>query len=94
MDKEEARQLLEKKLEELKKLKFEEFNDWILNKHVEVFELNGLSGDQYQIEVEAHWDNEPNGEIRVLGSIDNGTLGAAFIPVCADFLISKSGETQ
>ena len=94
MNKEEARQLLEIKLNELKNLKFEEFSEWVLNKRVEVYEIKGSSGDQYQVEVEAHWDHEKNGDIRVLGSIDNGTFRAAFTPICADFLVSKSGETE
>ena len=37
--------------------------------HVQV---PGRSGTEYQIEIEAVWDREPGGDIRVLGSIDDG----------------------
>ena len=37
--------------------------------HVEV---RGRSGAGYQIEIQAFWDTKPGGDIRVLGSIDDG----------------------
>jgi len=41
------------------------------------------SGTWYQIEIEAFWDGEPNEDIRVLGSIDDGfsPLSEAFIKI-------------
>jgi hypothetical protein len=51
----------------------------------------GDSGAEYQLEVEVFWDSDPGGLVRVLGSIDDGTLRAAFRPVCDDFLIGPDG---
>jgi hypothetical protein len=53
--------------------------------------VSGESGAEYQIEVEVFWDSEPGGLLRVLGSIDDGTLRAAFRPVCEDFLVGRDG---
>ena len=52
---------------------------------------SGESGAEYQIEVEVFWDSEPGGLLRVLGSIDDGSLRAAFRPVCEDFLMGPEG---
>ena len=57
----------------------------------QVTSVCGGSGVGYQIEVEAFWDSKPGGLVRVLGSIDDGTLRAAFRPVSDDFLIGPDG---
>jgi hypothetical protein len=51
----------------------------------------GGSGTTYFIEVDVFWDAEPGGRLRVLGSIDDGSLRGAFSPVCDDFLIESDG---
>ena len=35
-------------------------------------EMRGPSGATYQVEVQLFWDDQPNGELRVMGSIDDG----------------------
>ena len=54
-------------------------------------ERPGPSGRTYQVEIQAVWDGEPGGNIRVLGSIDDGSL-RAFVPLTHDFIKSPSGE--
>lgn len=54
------------------------------------FEVNGDSGVQYQLEVQAFWDDEPGNNIRVMISIDDGGL-RAFYPITEDFIMSPSG---
>ena len=49
------------------------------------------SGAVYQIEVQVFWDDKPDGNIRVLGSIDDGGL-RAFVPLCAGFIIAPDGR--
>jgi hypothetical protein len=44
----------------------------------------------YQIEIQVFWDNKPNGDIRVMGAIDDGGLRAC-VPLCSDLLV-KSDE--
>lgn len=55
-------------------------------------ELAGKSGATYQIEVEVFWDAERGGDVRVLGSIDDGSFWRAFKPLCADFLVAPDGR--
>jgi len=46
------------------------------------------AGDvEYQVEVNVYWDGVEGGPIRVLGAIDDGTLGSAFRPVTDDVIV-------
>ena len=45
----------------------------------------------WQVEVQVSWDDQPNGNIRVMVSIDDGGL-RAFVPMTNDFIKSPSGE--
>ncbi|WP_171160174.1 hypothetical protein [Usitatibacter palustris] len=45
----------------------------------------------WQLEVQVLWDDEPNGNIRVVVSVDDGGL-RAFVPVTKSFVKSPSGE--
>lgn len=51
----------------------------------------GPSGAEYQIEIEAVWDDAPDHNLRVLFSIDDGGL-RAFAPVMDDFIIGPDGQ--
>ena len=46
---------------------------------------NGPSGSNYQIEIQVVWDSDEHGDVRVMGSIDDGGW-RAFVPLCADFI--------
>ena len=50
-------------------------------------EVVGPSGTEYQIEIQIRWDNRPGGDVRVMGTIDDGTFRGAFKPVCEDLLV-------
>ncbi len=50
----------------------------------------GPSGTEYQIEVQAFWDAEPEGNIRVQGSISAG-LWRQFVPLGDDFIMAPDG---
>ena len=58
---------------------------------VEAYSLEGPSGVVYQIEVDAHWDGEPGGTIRVLGSIDDGGFRSSFAPTSDGFIVDIEG---
>jgi hypothetical protein len=45
---------------------------WPLIARPQCFERIASSGTSYQLEIEPVWDGKPNGDIRVLGSIDDG----------------------
>jgi len=55
--------------------------------HVTVF---GASGAEYQLDAEVHWDDEPRGNVRVIGSIDDGGL-RAFFPLTNSFIMAPDG---
>ena len=45
----------------------------------------------WQLEFEVLWDDEPSGNVRVLGSIDDGGL-RTFVPLTESFIKAPSGE--
>jgi hypothetical protein len=92
MDRTEATRLLRDHMSGLAGLRYDEFVARI--GEPSVVEVEGTSGVAYQIEVEAFWDSESGGVLRVLGSIDDGTLRAAFRPICEDFLIGPGGLVE
>ncbi|MEN8188970.1 MAG: hypothetical protein ABFS19_03930 [Thermodesulfobacteriota bacterium] len=51
----------------------------------------GPGGRKYQIEIQIFWDDKTGGDIRVMGSVDDGGL-RAFIPLAADFIKSPADE--
>lgn len=74
MDKKEARRIL---AQELAKYRRETYADLQrLFKEVDAYEVTAPSGANYQIEIQAVWDDKPNGNLRVMGGIDDGGLRA------------------
>ena len=49
------------------------------------------NGTKCCVEICVHWDDQPNGEIRVMFGIDDGGL-RSLMPVCKDFIIAPDGE--
>ena len=85
MDREEALSLLHAKLDEYRKLSYDQLAARIGDE--EFPEEVGASGTQYQIEIQIVWDDKPNGAVRVLAAIDDGGW-RAFMPLCADLLVT------
>ncbi|MCL4502142.1 MAG: hypothetical protein M1438_09825 [Deltaproteobacteria bacterium] len=52
-------------------------------------ETAGDSGAVYQIEWQVFWDAQPGGDIRVLVSIDDGSLARSIIPLSTSFLVHQ-----
>ncbi len=80
MDREEALGLLNAQLDQYRKMSYAELAAKI--GHEEFPEVVGPSGTEYQIEIQVRWDHKPGGDVRVMGSIDDGTFRGAFKPVC------------
>lgn len=68
MDREEALGLLNAKLDDYRKMSYADLATRIGDE--EVVEVTGVSGTEYQIEVNVTWDQKPNGDLRVMGTID------------------------
>lgn len=91
MNKQEARTLLAEKLEDYRRLSYGELAAKI--DHDDYLTAVGPSGTEYQIEVQFFWDSQPDGNIRVLGGIDDGRFLAALAPLCDSFIVSPTGES-
>ena len=89
MDREEAAGLLRRELTGYARRSRADLTNLIGD--VEAYSVAGPSGASYQIEVDAHWDNEPGGTIRVLGSIDDGGFRSSFSPTTDGFLVDADG---
>jgi hypothetical protein len=53
-------------------------------------ELVGPSGTRFRIEILAVWDHQVGGDLRVIGSIDDGGW-RAFVPLTDDFIMRPDG---
>ena len=85
MDREEALGLLDANLDQYRKLSYAELSAKI--GHEEFPEVVGPSGTEYQIEIQIRWDHKPGGDVRVMGTIDDGGLSGAFKPLCSDLIV-------
>jgi hypothetical protein len=85
MDLNEATGILQNRLEEFKKLSYAELKRLVEDRMLETLEINGASGAEYQLEIEARWDDKPGGSIRMMMAIDDGGV-RAFVPLTADFI--------
>ena len=52
------------------------------------------SGDLYNVEVQFLWDHKPGGPIRVILSVDDGSVRGALKPRCSDFILSPCGTSM
>ena len=84
MDREEALGLLKAKLDEYLQMPYAELASTVGTN--QVVEVGGPSGAEYQIEIQVLWDHKPNGDIRVMGAIDDGGL-RAFMPLSSDLIV-------
>ena len=88
MDREEATSILARQLMPYRAIPYAQLATLIGT--VETAEITAPSGTRYQLEFEIFWDSEPKGDIRVLGSIDDGGLWA-FFPLSLDFIVAPDG---
>lgn len=59
-------------------------------KHTDVKNVVGDSGTNYQIEINVFWDSKPDGNLRIMASVDDGGWHA-FIPVTDSFIMKPDG---
>ena len=79
MDKIEAQQVLEDELLAYQRRLYEELVPLVGQKvH---FARSSPSGTTYQVDVDVFWDDRPNGLIRIVGAIDDGSLLNAILPL-------------
>ena len=84
MDKKEAKRIITEQLEKYRSKSYQELIQLIDTEPI-TYELTSNSNTKYQIEIEAFWDDKPNGNMRVIGYIDDGGF-RAFSPLSDDFI--------
>jgi hypothetical protein len=89
MDRAEAKSILAKELTEFIARLYDKLG--LLINHPDVKNVLGNSGANYQIEVNVFWDSKPDGNLRIMASIDDGGW-RAFLPR-TDSLIMKPDGT-
>ncbi len=89
MNRDEALTILQKRIRALRSLSYVELLPYLNNPRAE--EVIGSSGQPYQIEVEAMWDAQPDSDLRVLASIDDGSLRWTITPLVEDFIVRSDG---
>ena len=89
MDKQEARDILTKKLDECRARSYADL--FAMVGELETCEAVGASGADYQIEIDVLWDHKPGGDIRGSGGIDDGG-SRAFSPLYEDFIMNPDGS--
>ena len=89
MDNVEAARVLKQQLTKYRPLPYA---DSVAKIHtVETLEIPKQPGDPWQLEFLFYWDGEPNGDVRVIGSTDDGGV-EAYSPLSDSFIKSASGE--
>ncbi len=92
MDKTEALKILHSELIKLRIKSYDEMTAMIGK--TMIYESIGPTGIQYQIDVQVFWDDprQPEGNIRVLASIDDGGFISSIKPLSMDFIMSPNGD--
>jgi hypothetical protein len=90
VDRAEALAVAQAELVELRQATYSQLVERLLDKQENVERL-GASGTRYQIELQALWDNKPDGNLRVIASVDDGGW-RAFSPLGADFIRAPDGS--
>ena len=89
MDKEEAKSLLASELQKYRDRSYESLCSLLHN--IDTYEIEAQSGVLYQLEIQAMWDNKPDGDLRIVAGIDDGGLRAYF-PLTDSFILSPDGK--
>jgi hypothetical protein len=88
-NREEAKKIVESVVKKYESLAYAELKAWVKEKRIETKEVAGDSGVEYQVELEAMWDDKPNGAIRFSGSIYDDSSSRILkikTPISYDFL--------
>ena len=89
MDKDEAGEILARTLSDLRTRSYDDLRSMMETVRTETVE--SPSGAVYQIEIQVFWDDKPEQDLRVMGSIDDGGL-SALRPLSDDFIIAPDGS--
>ena len=90
MNEQEARAVLEHRIDALRHLSFAELKEtW--HRRPDCEQIQGPSGVEYQVEIEALWETGRNGPLLLVVSVDDGGR-RAFAPMTDSFVIDPDGS--
>lgn len=89
MNKAEAKEILEKELSVYRSRPCSDLVN-LLGQPIHT-EVRSGSGITYQLEIQVFWDGQPGGNLRVLGSVDDGGW-RAFLPLTDSFIVRPDGS--
>ena len=89
MDKAEAEKIITEQLARFERRSHSELKPLVEAQQAEGYEVRGVSGATYQIEINFYWDSEPGETIRVMGSIDDGGI-RAYSPLTESVLVKRT----
>ncbi len=87
MDNSEARRVLQRYLRDYVQLGYEDLAERVGTQSSVTHTSD--SGVHYQLRFETFWDDGPDGAVRVIGTIDDGTLLKAMLPLTEGLLIER-----
>ena len=91
MDEVEGRGVLDRRVAELRLQSYSDLKAaWLKQSDCE--QVQGPSGVEYQIEIEAVWDDPRAQTIRLIVSIDDGRGWRAFAPMTDSFAVAPDGS--
>ena len=90
MDKREAREIIANELAKYRTWSYDQLRA-IVDLPKRTFDVTGASGKRYYIDILAHWDDKPEGNVRVIGCIDDGGW-RAFLPMNDAFIKAPDGS--
>ena len=89
MNKAEAKSILSRELRAFASRPYNELAGSI--SHPDVKNIVSESGVGYQIEINVLWDSQPEEDLRIIGSIDDGGW-RAFLPLTASLIMKRDGK--
>ena len=84
MNKTEAIEIVQAELESYRSKPYSELVSLVDGEPI-VGQKLGLSGKEYQFEIIVYWDDKPDGDVRVIGNVDDGGWRAYF-PLGTSFI--------
>ena len=94
MNKTEAMQIIQAELESFRSKPYAELAS-LIDSEPSVGQRDGLSGKEYQFEIMVYWDDKPDGDVRVIGNVDDGgwrayfPMGTSFIKAQDDTFVGE-----
>lgn len=86
----EAREIIVNELSEYRRCPYDQLRA-LVGSPKRSREVEGRLGNRYHVDIQVHWDAKPDGNVRVIGCIDDGGW-RAFLPLSESFIKARDGS--